>query len=83
MKKNACKGKKIKTINVKYETLFAYFKQKDSKELNVFKITFMPLINDLLSQLAATELIDRLEKQCKEPIKPINSPGNILKLEIF
>lgn len=55
-----CRGKKVRTINVKYETVLAYFKQKDYRDLPIFSVTFMPLINDLLNQLSATELIDRL-----------------------
>jgi hypothetical protein len=57
----ACKGKKAKTITVKYETVLAYFKQKDSKDMNVFHITFLPLLSDLLNQLIATELVDKIQ----------------------
>jgi hypothetical protein len=53
LKRIACKGKKAKTISVKYETVLAYFKQKDSKDISVFNTTFMPLITDLMNQLAA------------------------------
>lgn len=61
MKKLVYKGKKMRTITVKYETVLAYFKQKDAKDLNVFHIAFPGIINDLLNQLATTELVDKLE----------------------
>ena len=61
LKKLACKGKKMRTITVKYETVLAYFKQKDSKDMDVFQITFMPIITDLLNQLATTEFVDKLQ----------------------
>jgi hypothetical protein len=61
LKKIVYKGKKMRTVTVKYETVLAYFKQKDSKDMNVFQIHFMPLINDLLNQLATTEFVDKLE----------------------
>lgn len=61
LKKMACKGKKVRTITVKYETVLAYFKQKDAKDMNVFQIAFTPIINDLLNQLATTEFVDKLQ----------------------
>ncbi len=61
LKKLACKGKKVRTITVKYETVLAYFKQKDAKDMNVFQITFAPIIHDLLNQLATTEFVDKLQ----------------------
>ena len=70
-------------MTVKYETVLAYFKQKDYRDLPVFSITFMPLINDLLHQLAATELAQRLETESKEPIKKLPELGTTLKLESF
>jgi branched-subunit amino acid permease len=73
----------VRTINVKYETVLSYFKQKDSKDLPVFTITFMPLITDLLNQLNATELIDKIESESKEPIKVFPSLTSTLKLETF
>ena len=63
LKKLACKGKKMRTITVKYEAVLAYFKQKDSKEMQVFQITFPPLISDLLNQLAATEFVAKLQNE--------------------
>lgn len=70
----------MRTINVKYETVLAYFKQKDYRDLPIFSVTFMPLINDLLNQLSATELIDRLETESREPIKKLSQPSTTLKL---
>lgn len=70
----------MRSINVKYETVLAYFKQKDYRDLPVFSVTFMPLINDLLNQLAATELVDRLETESREPIKKLPQPTTTLKL---
>lgn len=70
----------MRTINVKYETVLSYFKQKDSKDLPVFTITFMPLITDLLNQLNATELVDRVEGESREAIKVLPSLGVMLKL---
>jgi hypothetical protein len=70
----------VRTINVKYETVLAYFKQKDYRDLPIFSVTFMPLINDLLNQLSATELIDRLETESREPIKKLSQPSTTLKL---
>jgi hypothetical protein len=61
LKKLACKGKKVRTITVKYETVLAYFKQKDAKDMNVFQIAFTPIVNDLLNQLATTEFVDKLQ----------------------
>jgi hypothetical protein len=51
----------VKTISVKYETVLAYFKQKDSKNIAVFQTAFMPLITDLMNQLAATEFVEKIE----------------------
>lgn len=53
LKKGACKGKKYRTINVKYETVLSYFKQKEVKEIPIFQLTFPPLILDLIEQLTA------------------------------
>lgn len=61
LKKLACKGKKVRTITVKYETVLAYFKQKDAKDMNVFQIAFTPIVNDLLNLLATTEFVDKLQ----------------------
>lgn len=33
LKKAASKGKKLREINVKYETVLSYFKQKDTKNM--------------------------------------------------
>lgn len=62
LKKIVCKGKKVRSISVKYETMLAYFKQKDYRDLPIFSVSFMPLINDLLHQLSAAEIVDRLHK---------------------
>lgn len=51
----------MRTVTVKYETVLAYFKQKDSKDNHVFQTHFIPIINDLLNQLATTEFVDKLE----------------------
>jgi hypothetical protein len=83
LKKLACKGKKIRTISVKYEAVLAYFKQKDSKDMDVFQIGFMPIISDLLLQLATTELVDKLQTESKDPLKAITTTTNALKLENF
>lgn len=83
MKKLVYKGKKMRTITVKYETVLAFFKQKDAKDLNVFHIAFAPIVADLLSQLATTELVDRLESESKEPLRALSTQGSLLKLESF
>ena len=44
----------MRTITVRYETVLPYFKQKDSKDLPVFQVAFLPLLQDLLMQLAST-----------------------------
>ena len=51
LKKAVTRGKKVRTITVKYDTVLAYFKHKDAKESKVFHISLTPLIHDLLEQL--------------------------------
>jgi hypothetical protein len=51
--------------------------------MNVFQITFIPIINDLLNQLATTEFVDKLQNENKEPLKTINTSVAALKLESF
>lgn len=80
LKKVACKGKKTRTITVKYETVLAFFKQKESKDLNVFQIAFVPVINDLLNHLLTSDFVDKLESDSKEPLKALNTSGGALKL---
>jgi hypothetical protein len=70
----------VRTINVKYETVLAYFKQKEYKDKPVFTIAFMPLINDLLNQLAAAELITKLESESKDDLKVLPVLTSTLKL---
>jgi len=50
----------MRTITVKYETVLSYFKQKDTKDLPVFQLTFPPLIADLLTHLSLAEFVDKL-----------------------
>jgi hypothetical protein len=83
LKRQACKGKKMRTITVKYETVLSYFKQKEAKDLPVFQLTFPPLIHDLLAQLAAAEFVDKLETESKEPLKPLPALATTLRLESF
>lgn len=44
IKKGIVRGKKYRNINVKYEVMLSYFKQKDLKDINIFTVTFPPLI---------------------------------------
>ena len=55
LKRAVGRGKKIRAITVKYDTVLAYFKHKDTKDTKgkVFHIGFLPLISDLLEQLTA------------------------------
>ena len=61
LKRILYKGKKVRTIYVKYESIVAYFKQKEYKDRPVFTSTFMPLIHDLLEQLNSAELVSKIE----------------------
>ena len=63
--------------------MLAYFKQKEYKDRPVFTVSFMPLIHDLLNQLAATEPIAKFESESKEPLKSLPQLSNILKLDSF
>jgi len=83
IKKAACKGRKMRTITVKYETMLSYFKQKDAKDLPVFQTTFPPLVADLLAQLASTEFVDKLQSENKDPLKSLPTLGTQLKLDCF
>lgn len=60
LKKTICRGKKIRAITVKYDTVLAYFKHKDTKDNKVFHIGFLPLITDLLEQLTTAELVQKV-----------------------
>lgn len=83
LKKQASKGKKHRTINVKYEAVLSYFKQKSAKDVTIFEVSFMPLINDLVEQISSAEMILKIEKESKEPLKPIILQGPIMKLDTF
>ena len=54
---------------MKYDTVLAYFKHKESKESKVFHISFGPLIHDLLEQLNTTGLLQKLTTESTFPLK--------------
>lgn len=81
IKKSTLRGKKYKTINTKYEVVLSYFKQKEIKSHDIFRIDFFPLINDLLQQLNAAEFIYKLENNIKENLKSIELNGDLIKLD--
>ena len=83
LKKIASRGKKVRTITVKYDTVLAYFKHKDAKESKVFHIGFLPLIHDLLEQLNSTELMQKLTSESTLALKPVLPMGQTLKLDSF
>lgn len=60
LKKKSQRGKKYRTISVKYTTMLAFFKQKSVVEKDVFEVGFFPLINDLLQQLNAFEILQKI-----------------------
>jgi hypothetical protein len=82
LKKLACKGKKLRTITVKYETVLAYFKQKDSKDTHVFQVGLPCFVSTFLEQLAAVEFVDKVEGESKEPVRALQL-GSVAKLESF
>lgn len=51
IKKSILRGKKYNTIATKYEIVLSYFKQKEIKNHDIFRIDFFPLILDLFQQL--------------------------------
>ena len=53
LKKKSIKGKKQQNVNVKYDIVLAYFKKKEVKGNDIFQTSFLPLISDLLQQLAS------------------------------
>jgi hypothetical protein len=44
IKKGVVRGKKYRNINVKYEVVLSYFKQKEVKEMQIFQVSFFPLV---------------------------------------
>jgi hypothetical protein len=83
IKKGIVRGKKYRNINVKYEVMLSYFKQKDVKDMKIFQITFPSLIEDILTELLTAEFVFKLEDECKETLKPVSTGEDVLKLETF
>jgi hypothetical protein len=83
LKKNSMKGSKYRTISVKYENVLAYFKQKEVKEKDIFRVDFSELIEDLVNQMSALELTFKIEHNLEEAIRFLVIQDKQFKLEAF
>lgn len=61
LKKRALRGKKYRTINARYDTVLAFFKEKEVKEKEIFEVDFISLISDLISQITTYDFAYKLE----------------------